>query len=257
MRRPGWWGPLLLGLACFAAADLWPVATPAVADADAGLVAVVSAEPLAAALLPLGPARALVSAGLWVRFLQSHVESDAEALAWLSEGLLAVHPELERVREHLASQLIVTTAPAAPDDARHRALVQRGLGMLEDGLELSDSQRLHGALGRLLVVQSRHDPRFGSAARQYFGMDPTDLAIDELRSAGDSEGSSVFLADLLVDRGIDAWLRDRDLHAADRDLAEAERLTRSLPGDDAAELAGRIAAIRTEMREPAAEHERP
>lgn len=237
--------PLLLGLALLGAAGAVPSGQRA--TAAPGTAALALNEPLAAALEPLGPLRPLISSALWVQLLRSRLEGDDEQVLLFSEGLIALHPELERVREHLASQLIVTEAPRAANAERHRALVQRGLCLLEDGQLLSESPRLHGALGRLLTLQVRVDARFAAAARQYFGSDPVTVAIDELREAGTHAGSDVFLADLLVERGLVAWTRDADVRGADRDLAEAEALTSALPGEEAQELTARIAEIRREM----------
>jgi hypothetical protein len=214
-----------------------------------GVEARAAMEPLAAALSPLGPAKSLVSSALWVQLLRSRLTDDVDQLVLVSEGLLAVHPGLERVREHLAAQLVITRAPRAVDDERHDALVQRGLAMLEDGIALDGSPRLHGALGRLVATQTRHDSRFASAARRFFGHDPLAVAIEELRLAGDATDSSVVLADLLVDRGLTAWVRDGDVPGADRDLREAEALAMGLPGPDAADVALRIAEIRRQMHD--------
>ncbi|RKY17196.1 MAG: hypothetical protein DRQ55_16375 [Planctomycetota bacterium] len=239
----------LLGVALLAAAA-WVAPSSGRANEPDSTQARAATEPLAAALAPLGPVRALVASVLWAQLVHARTEGDLDKILLVSEGLLAMHPGLEIVREHLAAQIVLTRAPAALDDARHDALVQRGLSMLEDGIALSGSARLHGALGRLLVTQSRVDPRFNSAARRFFGADPLAVAIEELRQAADADNSSIVLADLLVDRGISAWVREGDLLGADRDLAEAEAIAMDLPGPDAATVAQRIAEIRQQMRTP-------
>lgn len=240
---------LLAAALLFVAADrVLPAAAPDAVDTAAVRVA---EEPLVAALAPLGPARALLTSVLWVAALRSRLDADVDGLLFVSEGLLALHPDLQRVRIHLASQLIADLAPRARDDGQHEALVLRGLGMLEEGLERHGTPELHGALGRLLVLQSRSDRRFPEVARRWSGHDPIDLAIDELRQAGPGSDASVDLADLLVDRALACFSRDGDLPGADRDLREAEALARALPGQDALDLAGRIADFRREL------HDRP
>lgn len=245
MIAPGPRASFALGAALLGAAAFVPheerAEVPGVPSSDDALAV---AEPLAAALAPLGPLRAIVSSVLWVKLVRSELAGDSQAMSLVTEGLLAIHPDLERVREHLASDLIVNRAPQAPDGVRHRALVHRGLSMLEDGLELNDSPNLHGLIGRIVALQSRHDPRFDAAARRFFGSDPGDVAIDELRLGLDTYGSQAFLADLLVDRGLASWTRDEDVAAAVRDLAEAEQLIRMMDTEDGLVIANRIAQLK-------------
>lgn len=189
---------------------------------------------VARALQPLGPLKAVLSATLWVALLDSQVYGTPTRVGTVAEGLLTLHPGLEAVRQFVAEQLIVNEAARAPDAARHRALVLRGLAILEDGLARDDSPRLHGALGRLLVAQARSDPRFAEIARQYYGALPEEVAIDELRRSARAL-DAIVLADLLVARGLRA-LRHEDPPAARRDLAEAEALLSALPEDVQASL---------------------
>jgi hypothetical protein len=186
-------------------------------------------EPLAEALRPLGPVRSIASALLWMEVLQQQKAGQLDAVADVAEGLLAIHPDLSLVRGFLARQVIVTEAPRAPDVRRHRALVGRGLALLEEGLELSDSPRLHATLGQLLAVQSRSDPRFRAVATQYFGEDPQQIAIQELRLSESGTMGRVWLAELLLDRCREAVLRTGDLFRARRDLAEVEDLLGRTP----------------------------
>ncbi|GEM_PF-3089043 len=206
--------------------------------------------PLAVALTPLGPAKAVLSALLWERLQLQRRAGDVTTAAPLSQALLALHPGLSVVREHLATRLILSDAAQAPDLPRYRALVLTGLSMLEQGQAFGENPRLHGALGQLLAIQGRNDPRFWEVASEYFGAPPEEIAIQELRLAGSPRLAALLLADLLLDRGFTSWDLDRDGYAADRDLREAQELIEvALPGEtgfgeERRLLAERIAELR-------------
>jgi|GEM_PF-6274572 len=177
-------------------------------------------EPLAAALAPLGPIKALASSLLWTRMLLAQMEAQGERTAAFGRALLELHPDLEAVREYVANQLVVTEAPRAPDAARHDRLVAGGLALLEEGLLLRDSPRLHGALGRLLVLQRDNDDAFGPAAEAWLGDEVPAAALDHLRRSELSFSDRVLLAGLLLERG-EAERRAGDRWAARRDWQEA------------------------------------
>lgn len=225
------WAPLstVVGLALLAGAS---VLAPGGSD-DSELLDVRAAEePLAVALTPLGPAKAVLSALLWERLQLQRRAGDVETAAPLSQALLALHPGLAVVREHLATRLILSDAAQAPDLPRYRALVLTGLSMLEEGQAFGENPRLHEALGQLLAIQGRNDPRFWEVASEYFGAPPEEIAIQELRLAGGPRLAALLLADLLLDRGFASWELDRDGYAADRDLSEAQGLIEvALPGE--------------------------
>ena len=208
-------------------------------------------EPLTLALAPLGPAKAVLSTLLWARVQQQRRMGEVETAAPLSRALLALHPGLSVVREHLATRLILSDAALAPDLPRYRALVLTGLAMLEEGQAFGDSPRLHEAMGQLLAIQSRNDPRFWEVASEYFGAPPEEIAIQELRLADGPQLGALLLADLLLDRGFASWERDRDGYAADRDLREAQVLIEeALPGETGFSEERRLLAERiAELRE--------
>ena len=265
--RPGPTASLLLGVALLAASAF-------LASWDAGDAASMSAgapgeaagpsgratatprdEAWARALRPLGPVRPLLASILWVTVLDRSMEGDSAAVADVAEALLALHPDLHAVRTHLATVLVVNEAPRAPDDDRHRALVERGLLMLEEGLAAAgdDDVHLHGALGRLLAVQVRSDPRFPQVARSYFGEQPEDIAIQELRRGDQASEDALWLIELLVDRGRNHLRFGGDPFEAARDLAEAEEVLRALPED-----ARRVYGVETEaLREELEAHSPP
>lgn len=215
-------------------------------------------EPLARALVPLGPVRAVVSSALWMMVQRKQQDGDPDAVADLAEGLLALHPELEEVRVFLARQLVVSQAPRSPDDALHRALVARGLRMLEDGPPIRDSERLHAALGTLLALQVDMDPRFAPVAAQYFGERPEEVAISELRRARQGGRGALNLIILLVDRGLNTLRRGGDPFEAARDLEEATDVLQLFNEEDrmviAAELEG-LKELRRQLDVPAADDE--
>ncbi|HZL99515.1 MAG TPA: hypothetical protein VFD43_04605 [Planctomycetota bacterium] len=203
-------------------------------------------EPLALLLEPLGPAKALCSAALWVAVLHEHQQGVPEKLVPLSRALLELHPGLDAVREFLAGQLIVTEAARATDAARHAALVQAGLSLLEEGRLRSDSPRLHAALGRLLCVQRARDPAFEPVVEAYFGGSLTDLAIESLARSPDPEDGRL-RAGLLVERGLAAAAAE-ERGAARADLAEAEAALEPLRAEDAS-AAGELEALLAPLRE--------
>lgn len=205
------------------------------------------AEPVADALAPLGPVKTMISSALWVALLDEVKQGGSEATVSLAEALLAVHPDVDTVRLHLAQHLIVNEAGRAPDDATYRALVLRGLEMLEEGAA-SGRLRLRGNLGRLLVERSMSDARFTPVASQYFGEDPLEIAIEELRASTAVDDPSpldvIILADLLVTRGADALDVYADTFRAERDLLEAESLLERLHTESAAMLQSRLQTLR-------------
>ncbi|MDG2148391.1 MAG: hypothetical protein P8N09_02590 [Planctomycetota bacterium] len=216
-------------------------------------------EPVARALAPLGPFRAVASSVLWMMVQGRQQDGDAEAVADLAEGLLLLHPGLEEVRVFLARQLVVTQAPHSPDQARHRALVARGLSMLEEGFALSDaedSERLHGALGTLLAIQKDADPRFSPVAAQYFGERPEDVAIAELRRARRSEVNALNLILLLVDRGLTTLRLDGDSLEANRDLEEATAVLQQFDEEERRAITPELEVLRQQLNLSAPEDER-
>ena len=194
-----------------------------------------SSEPLALLLAPLGPVKPLLSAGLWVAVLHQEQHGSPEDLLPLARALLELHPGLDAVREFLAGQLVVTEAGRATDAARHDTLVQAGLSLLDDGRVLSDSPRLHAALGRLIYTRRIEDPAFEPVAEAYFGGSLLDVAIDALGHSADAEDDRL-RAELLVERGL-LDLRADELREARADLADAEAALAPLyghpPEDDA------------------------
>jgi hypothetical protein len=205
-------------------------------------------EPLARALQPLGPVRALVSSALWVQLLHGQMQGDVEAAATLSRALLALHPGLTTVREYLAGQLLVTEAPRAPDRARHDALVDTGLQLFTDGLQLPGGAALHAPFGRTLAVQCMPgvDDRFPAAAEMWLGEPAEDRALTELLASGPRGFDRWLAANLVVQRGLHAWTADGDRAAAERDLALAREL---LPADDAEAAASGIDTTDASPRE--------
>jgi hypothetical protein len=177
-------------------------------------------EPLAAALAPLGPFKSLASSLLWAQMLTAQMEAEGQRTAALGRALLELHPDLEVAREYVANQLVVTEAPRAPDVARHDALVTSGLALLEQGLQLRDSARLHGALGRLLVAQRTSDPAFRLPAEAWLGDDLEVVAIDHLQRSELDASDRLALGGLLLERGEQA-IRDADVWAARRDWQAA------------------------------------
>lgn len=207
--RAGLPGLLLLGLA----------GAPLLAAPPAGRG---SGEPLALALAPLGPVRALVSSALWVDLLRTQSDVDSDRVTSLARALLEVHPDLEVVRIYLANQLIVTEARRAPDRARHDALVEAGLLLFEEGLQRHDSPRLRSALAWTLAAQARSDVRFAAVASRHFGVTAEDEAIELLQGAEDPADARA-RGELLVERGLSALAVREDERSARRDLDEAER----------------------------------
>ncbi len=183
-------------------------------------VADARSEPLAAALAPLGPVKSLASALLWSQMLTAQMQAEGERTAAFGRALLELHPDLEVAREYVANQLVVTEAPRAPDAARHDRLVATGLLLLEQGLALEDSPRLHGALGRLLVQQRDNDPGFRVPAEAWLGDDLEVVAIEHLQRSLLRDDDRIELASLLLERG-EAELRDGDLWSARRDWQHA------------------------------------
>jgi hypothetical protein len=188
-----------------------------------------AAEPLAVALAPLGPAKAVLSSLLWVQMQQKRMDGEVDSLVPLSRALLALHPGLATVREHLATRLILSDAARALDSPRYRALVLAGLALLEEGQSDTDSPQLHEALGQILAIQGRNDSRFWEVAWEFFGAPPEEIAIQELRQAENPRLATLLLADLLLDRGFEAWERDSDAYTAARDLREAQQLIEEVP----------------------------
>jgi len=178
------------------------------------------AEPLAAALAPLGPLKSLASALLWAQLLAEQQRSEGLRAAALGRALLELHPDLEVVREYLANQLVVTEAPRAGGDARRAALVAAGLALLEDGLLLRESPALHGALGRLLATQRSGNPHFRADAEAWLGDELEPVAVRHLRRSEGSPLDRVLLAGLLLEAGERA-LAAGDGAAALRDWREA------------------------------------
>jgi hypothetical protein len=177
-------------------------------------------EPLAAALAPLGPIKSFASAFLWQRMLTAQMRDEGERTAVFGRALLELHPDLVRVREYIAYQLIVTEAKRTPDATRHDRLVATGLALLSDGLALQDTPELHGALGRLLAQQSDRDPDFRAAAEAWLGDDLDATAIHHLRRSEGGVMDRLLLSSLLLDRG-ESELHDGDLWSARRDWQEA------------------------------------
>jgi len=179
-------------------------------------------EPLAAALAPLGPFKSLASSLLWAQLLATQMEAEGQRAATLGRALLELHPDLEVAREYLANQLVVTEAPRAPDLARHDRLVATGLSLLEQGLQLQDSPRLHRALGRLLIQQRTSDPAFRVAAEAWLGDDLEVVAIEQLQQSELDFSDRLALANLLLERG-EKEVRDEDLRSARRDWQAAQK----------------------------------
>jgi hypothetical protein len=211
-----------------------------------------SGEPLALLLAPLGPAKALLSATLWVKVLHEEQHGDPESLVPLSRALLELHPGLDGVREYLAGQLIVTEAARATDSGRHDALVQAGLSLLEDGRLRSDSPRLHAALGRLIYTQRLQDPTFQTAAEAYFGGSLLDTGIDALARSPDVDDAAL-RAELLVERGLVA-VRREEWRQARADLAEAQAALEPLlarPDQEVQDLAALLSPLREALERAA------
>jgi hypothetical protein len=145
-------------------------------------------EPLARALEPLGPVKALISSALWMGVQAGQRSGDASRVVDLSHALLDLQPDLDEVRRFLAGQLVVTEAPRAADRVRHDALVRAGLTLLEEGLERRDSSALRVELAETIVVQRFMDPAFEPVAAQHFGAPPLDVAIELYAGAERTEG---------------------------------------------------------------------
>ena len=227
----------LAGAVLVAAAGALSHAAPAPAGA--------SSEPLALLLAPLGPVKPLLSSALWVALLQQEQRGSPEDLVPLSRALLELHPGLDAVREFLAGQLVVTEAARATDADRHDALVRAGLSLLDDGRVLSDSPRLHAALGRLIYTRRLQDPAFEPVAEAYFGGSLLDVAIDALGRSPDAEDGPL-RAELLVERGL-RDLRDGSLREARADLADAEAAlvpSRGRSAEEDAQLDALLAPLR-------------
>lgn len=213
---------LLLGLLLLAASA--GLGAHAHGARDAGLA---PDEPVALALAPLGPVKALLSAGLWTAYLEQEIAGRTEEVRLLAEALLELHPDLDAVRSYLATQLIVTEAPRAADRARHEALLVRGFEMLEEGLVHGDSSRLHGDIGALLWMRQDVDPYLTRVVERLYGEVPEEVAIDHLRRA-DGRMARELLAKLLVRRGVYALVDHDDVEQARRDLREAEDVVAQL-----------------------------
>jgi hypothetical protein len=226
----------LLGALALALAGVF---APARAEAARG-------EPLAAALAPLGPLKSLASSLLWARLLDEQMHGAGERATGLARALLELHPDLETVREYLAQQLVVTEAPRAPGAARHAALVAAGLALLEQGLELRESPRLHGALGRLLATQRRSDPGFRGPAEAWAGDALETVALLHLRRSELHLLDRVLLAGLLLERGEreldagDAWAARRDWQDARAALQPLRELDGAQVDEQLGGLAGRL-----------------
>jgi len=213
-----------------------------------------SSEPLALLLAPLGPVKPLLSSALWVAVLQQEQHGSPEDLVPLARALLELHPGLDAVREFLAGQLVVTEAARATDADRHDALVQAGLSLLDDGRVLTDSPRLHAALGRLLYTRRLQDPAFEPVAEAYFGGSLLDVAIEALGRSPDAEDGRL-CAELLVERGLHD-LRDGSPREARADLADAEaalRPSRGRSAEDDEQLDALLAPLREALPPAAAE----
>jgi len=189
-------------------------------------------EPLAAALAPLGPFKSLASSLLWAQMLTAQMEAQGQRTAALGRALLELHPDLEVAREYVANQLVVTEAPRAPDVARHDRLVANGLALLEHGLQLQDSARLHGALGRLLVHQRSSDPAFRLPAEAWLGDDLEAVAIEHLQRSELFAEDRLALGSLLLERG-EQEIRDNDVWAARRDWQAASAALGPLHAEEA------------------------
>ncbi len=181
-------------------------------------------EPLARALAPLGPIKAIASAALWTRLDREQKRGESREIELLARALLELHPGFDDVREYLAYQLIASEARRTSDPRRKDAIVDAGLELLEQGLDLHDSARLHSALGQLIVARRDRDPGFALAVERRYGDTPTEIAIEHLRHA-DAEDTfdMMVLGRLLVERGLRSLFTDRAVRAARRDLSEAER----------------------------------
>ncbi len=225
-------------------------------------------EPLARALQPLGPVRALISSALWVRLLHDQMSGDSDEAAALARALLTLHPALSTVREYLAGQLLVTEAPRAPDRARHDALVATGLTLFEEGLLLPGGERLHAPFGRTLAVQTMVDGLFAPAAERVLGEMPEERALRELLASGPQGFDRWLAANLALERGLLAWQLDGDRAAASRDLelarsllprsdADAVASGAASPGADADEIMERAAALLAPLQEALQSGQRP
>jgi len=232
-RAGGLLGALALGLAgLFAPARVEPA----------------RAEPLAAVLAPLGPLKSLASALLWARLLDEQMRGEGERAAGLARALLELHPDLETVREYLAHQLVVTEAPRAPGAARHAALVAAGLGLLDEGLALRASPRLHGALGRLLATQRRSDPAFRGPAEAWAGDALETVSLLHLRRSELHLLDRVLLAGLLLERG-ERELDAGDAWAARRDWQEARDALQPLRALDDVDVDEQLEGLAARLRE--------
>ncbi len=238
-------GRLLLGVLLIAAASA--VLPPEPIESEGG------SHPLAAALAPLGPVKACVSSALWFAYLR---QSD-RAAADLSEALIALHPDLDSVRTFLARQLVITEASRAPDRERHRRFILRGLRLLEEGLLRRDSDELHSALARLLVIRRDRDPWFSAVVEEYFGLLPSELAIEQLRAVEDDAGDAELLATLLVERGLRSYERSGDPWDAQRDLREAVDVLRARSTLSDEQIDGMLGPLRRGLDQPRPAPDRP
>jgi len=210
-------------------------------------------EPLALALAPLGPVKALLSTALWMGVQAGQRAGDTDRVVGLSHALLDLQPDLDVVRRFLAGQLVVTEAPRAADRARHDALVRAGLTLLEEGLERRDSSALRVELAETLVVQRFMDPAFEPVAVLHFGAPILDVAIELYAGARLEPGQARLLAALYVERGERALVRDDDAWAAQRDLAAARAALeplRALP--DETDLDAILEPLRSKLAETGA-----
>lgn len=190
-------------------------------------------EPLAQALAPLGPVKAIASAALWARLDREEKRGESREVELIARALLELHPGFDDVREYLAYQLVVSEARRASDPERRDAIVDAGLELLEQGLDLNDSPRLHSALGQLIVSRRERDPTFRLAIERRYGDPPSEVAIDHLRRAeADDPLDMMVLAQLLVERGLRALFTDRAVRSARRDLSEAEERLGPVRADD-------------------------
>ena len=205
-------------------------------------------EPLAAALAPLGPFKSLASSLLWAQMLTAQMEAEGQRTAALGRALLELHPDLEIAREYVANQLVVTEAPRAPDLARHDRLVANGLALLEQGLQLRDSARLHGAVGRLLVQQRVGDPAFRVAAEAWLGDDLEAVAIEHLQRSELYSPDRLALGGLLLERG-EQEIRDNDVWAARRDWQAASAALAPLHESEAALIDQRLQGLARDLFE--------
>ncbi len=240
-------GSACAGLLALAAAAVLPA--PRAPDAAAR-------EPLARALAPLGPVKALVSAGLWVAVVQQQVQGDGDGAVPLARALVELHPGADGVREFLAGQLIASEATRATDRAAHEALVGAGLTLFVEGFARGASPRLRSALGRVLGLQREADPRFEAVAARVLGEPPRELAIELLRDSPEPEFDGRLRAELLLERALDAARHAGDPVAARADLRRAREALRAARVA-ADEIEERLAPLNALLDAPDARGARP